>query len=150
MRASLKKVAKKPRPASKILTRKQVVELLRRNQSLQQADARGLDLSGINFDGADLRWTKLADSNLSQCSFKGANLANSSMWHANLKDAVFEGAVLDFADLDCANLDGATFKGARIKKTIFPFQELPIEAVEHSVRTGARVRMSGIDPDEEF
>lgn len=135
---------------TRVLTRKQVVDLLRRGQSLEKVDVRGLDLSGLNFDGVNLRWTKLADANLQRCSFKGADLSNASMWHANLKDASFEQAVLDFADLDCANLDGATFLGARIKKTIFPFQLLPIEVVEQSVRTGVRVRMKDVDLGEEF
>ena len=141
MRASTR--TQKTVPAQRPLTRKQVIDLLRRGRSLEQADIRGLDLSGINFDGVNLRWTKLADADLSQCSFRGADLTSASMWHANLKDCAFDDAVLDGADLDCANIDGACFKGARIRKTIFPIPRTEMHQVMESVRTGSPVR---VDP----
>ncbi|MCB9760070.1 MAG: pentapeptide repeat-containing protein [Alphaproteobacteria bacterium] len=131
------------------LSRKQVLELLRRGKSLEQADIRGLDLSGLCFDGVNLRWTKLADANLARCSFRGADLTSASMWHANLKDAIFDEAVLDGADLDCANIDGCTFKDARIRKTIFPIPRDQMGQVMESIRLGTRIRVEREDFAEE-
>ncbi len=125
--------------APQSMSRKQVLDALRRGRSLIDADLRGTNLSGINFDGVDLAYTKLADSDLSQCSFVGANLSGASMWHANLKNCAFDRSILDFADLDEANIDGCTFRGARIKKTIFPNARLAISMIEESIVAGTPV-----------
>lgn len=126
-----------PRP----LTKKQIVDLLGRGQSLADADMRGIDLAGVCFDGADLRRVKLADCNLSRATFRGADLAAASLWNSDCKDACFDRANLEEADLDFCNLDGCTFHEAKIRKAILPFARLPLEEVQASVRTGKRVRM---------
>lgn len=126
-----------PRP----LSRKQVQDMIRRKQSFFQLDLRGIDLSGLCFDGVDLRQAKLAEANLGRCSFRQANLAGASMWQANLQDAVLDQANLEETDLDMANLDGCTFRSARIRKTIFPNQQRALPVIEASVRTGARVNL---------
>ena len=123
------------------LSRKQVQEALRRGSSLADADMRGLDLSDLSFDQADLRRAKLADANLSRCSFRGADLRSASLWHANLKDAVLDESVLEEADLDFANLDGVTLKAARVRKAIFPQERLSMDSVWSAVRTGHRLEM---------
>lgn len=128
--------------APQSLSRKQVLDALRRGRSLMDADLRGTDLSGISFEGVDLQWVKLADANCAQCNFNGANLSGASMWHANLKEATFDNAVLDFADLDETNLDGCTFLGARIKKTIFPNPRVSLPLVEASIKDGSRVMLA--------
>ena len=123
------------------LSRKQVLDMLRKGRALVDSDLRGTDLSGICFDGVNLQWAKLADADLSRCSFRGANLSGASMWHANLKDCVFDESILGFADLDEANIEGCTFEGARIKKTTFPNPRVSLTLVEESVRTGTRVHV---------
>lgn len=136
--------------APQSMSRKQVLDALRRGRSLIDADLRGTDLSGINFDGVDLAYTKLADADLSQCSFIGANLSSASMWHANLKNCTFDSSILDFADLDEANIDGCTFRGARIKKTIFPNARMALSMIEESIDTGAPVVLAReADEDED-
>jgi uncharacterized protein YjbI with pentapeptide repeats len=113
--------------------------MLAKGQPLAFYDLRGIDLSGVCFDNADLSCAKLAFCNLSRATFRNANLSFASLWHADCKDAVFDGALLEETDLDLANLDGATFKGARIRKTQFPNGRTALAEIERSVRTGRRV-----------
>ncbi len=131
------------------LTRKQVLDMLRRGESLEDADLRGLDLSGVTFDGANLTNAKLGETNLQRASFKGSTLVGASFWNANLREASLEGANLEEADFDYCNLDGVTFKDAKVKKAIFPVKRLPVEHVQRSVRTGERVRMEPMRHEDE-
>lgn len=133
-----------PRPLSK----KQVQDMLARGDSLFDLDMRGVDLSGVCFDNADLEQAKLAEANLSRATFRNATLKQASLWHANLTDAVFDGANMEEADLDFADLDGATFKGAKVKKAIFPFNRVSLDQINTSVRTGRRVRMDARRADD--
>ena len=130
------------------LTKKQVLERLRRKEGLAHQDMRGLDLSGICFDGFDVSHAKMAETDLCRASFRGADLTNASLWHANLRDASFDEAVLDDADFDMANLDGATFHNAKIRRTLFPLHHLPLDRIQESIRTGRRVVMDKGDPEQ--
>jgi uncharacterized protein YjbI with pentapeptide repeats len=129
------------------LTKKSIADLLNKGGSLARHDLRGLDLSGVCFDNADLTEAKLAGCNLSRATFRNANLTDASLWQTDCKDAVFDGALLDATDLDLANLDGASFKGARLKKAILPNGKVALDEITSSVRTGRRVAMSRIDTD---
>ncbi|MBM4364797.1 MAG: pentapeptide repeat-containing protein [Deltaproteobacteria bacterium] len=131
------------------LTRKQVLDMLRRGETLEDADLRGLDLSGVTFDGANLTNAKLGESNLQRASFRGTTLVGASFWNANLREASLDGANLEEADFDYCNLDGVSFKDAKVKRAIFPVKRLPIEQVQRSVRTGERVRMEPIRHEDE-
>lgn len=131
------------------LTKKQIIEILSRGESLSDIDIRGIDLSGTNFDNADLTYAKLAECNLSRATFRNANLTNASLWHAECKDAIFDGANLEEADLDYSNLDGCSFRNAKIRKAIFPFSKLPLEEIQASVKTGKKVRMDRGRLDDE-
>lgn len=133
---------------SPTLTRKQVAEKLRRKESLADADLRGLDLSGTSFDDADLVRAKLGAADLSRCTFRRANLTGASLWNANLQDATFERANLEDADLDQANLDGVSLLGARVRRTIFPTDRLPMDRIRESVRVGRRLVMEKREPED--
>jgi len=124
------------------LSKKQVLDAINREDGMIECDLRGLDLSGVAFDGVDMRRAKLAECNLSRASFRGTDLTLASLWHCECQDAVFDGANLEEADLDFCNLDGCSFKGAKIRKAIFPFTRLPLTKIAESVRTGKRVRMA--------
>ncbi len=130
------------------LTRKQVLDRLRRGESLTHQDMRGLDLYGICFDDTDLSYAKMADANLAKATFRRANLTGASLWHADLRDTLFEEANLEDTDFDMALLDGARFKAARLRRTLFPFERLPLEDVKESVRTGRRVFMDSSVTDD--
>jgi uncharacterized protein YjbI with pentapeptide repeats len=131
------------------LTRKQVLEMIRRKEGFEEADLRGCDLVGIAFDGANLARAKFAEANLSRCSFKGATLVGASFFGANLKDVSLEESNLEDADFDYANLDGVTFRGAKIRKAIFPLRRIPLKEIQESVRTGKRVQMEAMPLDED-
>lgn len=131
------------------LTRKQVVDMIRRRDSFVEADLRGCDLSGVAFDGIDLSFAKFAEANLTRCSFRGANLTGASLFGANLKDASLEEAVLEEADLDYANLDGVILRGAKVRKAIFSHRRVSAEAIRESVRTGRKLVMEAAPPDDD-
>lgn len=131
------------------LTRKQVIEMIRKKENLEEADLRGCDLVGLAFDGVNLKNAKFGEANLARCSFKSSNLQGASFFGANLKDASLELANLEDADFDYANLDGVTFLNATTKKAIFPIRRLPLEDIRESVRTGKRVHMEPMPLEEE-
>ncbi len=134
---------------SRSLTRKQVLEALRKKESFEEADFRGCDLVGIGFDGANLARAKFGEANLTRASFKGAILVGASFFGATLKDASLEDANVEEADFDYANLDGVTFRGAKVRKAIFPLRRLALKDIQDSVRTGRRVQMEAMALDDD-
>lgn len=156
---SKRKVTPPPEPAldpdredftnGRPLTRKQVIEMIRRKEPFEDADLRGCDVVGLAFEHIDLSRAKFAEANLSRCSFRGSTLIGASFFGANLKDASLEDANLEDADFDYANLDGVTFRNAKIKKAIFPLRRIGLDEIRESVRSGKRVRMEALPLDEE-
>lgn len=134
---------------ARTLTRKQVLDLLRRGESFEECDLRSIDLAGVNFDGVNLMNAKFGEANCAKASFRGANLTGASFWNANLREATLDGANLEEADFDYCNLDGVSFRDAKIKKAIFPYKRLSVEAIQRSVRTGERVKMEPMRHEEE-
>lgn len=126
---------------ARALTRKAVLDMMRRREDFTDADLRGLDLSGLVFDGLNLRNAKFAESNLTRCSFRGANLSGASFFGAQLKDAILDEANLEDADLDFAWLDGVTLRAAKVRKALFPLDHLKLADIHESVRTGRRLSM---------
>ena len=133
-----------PRP----LTKKQVVEMVSRGESLAGMDLRDTDLSGICFDQADLAEAKLAECNLARCTFREADLRAASLWHSDCTDCVFDGANLEEADLDLAFLDGCSFRGAKIRKAIFPLTRISLTTLKNAVKTGKKLRMERRPSDD--
>jgi uncharacterized protein YjbI with pentapeptide repeats len=135
---------------ARALSRKQVVDMIRRKETLVEADLRGCDLAGVSFEGVDLSYAKFAESNLSKCNFNRADLTGASLFGANLKDATFEEANLEETDFDYANLDGVVLRGAKVRKTLFPYRRVSQEAVRESVRSGKKLVMeaSAAEDDE--
>lgn len=134
---------------SRALNRKTVLDMLRKKESLEEADLRGLDLSGVSFDGARLVYAKFAEANLSKCSFRGANLTGASFFGASLKDAVLDESNLEEADFDYAWLDGVTLRGATIRKAIFPLKKVKLDDIRESVRSGRRLAMEPFPIDDD-
>jgi len=128
--------------STRTLSQKQVLDAISRGDAMIDCGLRGLDLTGVSFDGVDMRRAKLAECNLSRATFRGADLQLASLWHCECQDAIFDQANLEEADLDFCNLDGCSFRGAKIRKAIFPFSRLPLAKITESVRTGKRVRMA--------
>lgn len=64
---------------------------------LEEANLKGLNLSGADFRGADLEKANLQGTNLSGCNFKNADLEEVNLKGANIKGASFAGAELEYA-----------------------------------------------------
>ena len=131
------------------MTRKQIIDALTRGDSLADCDMRGIDLTGVSFDRADLRRAKLAECNLSRATFRDADLSGASLWHSICREAVFDDANLEEADLDFADLDGCTFHNAKVRKAIFPNPRMSLDEIQDSVRSGRRVRIEAKHLDED-
>ena len=84
------------------LSKKQIIDAISRQEVLIDCDMRGLDLTGVCFDGMDLRRCKLAECNLSRATSRGADLHLASLWHCECQDAVFDNANLEGTGLGLA------------------------------------------------
>jgi uncharacterized protein YjbI with pentapeptide repeats len=97
-----------------------------------------IDLSGVNFYGADLRRTKwklktnlqntvLVDVDLSGATLAGVDLRGADLTRANLSGVNFSGA----------NLERAILRGCRMRDTNLDWTKLADTVVEHSGFDGA-------------
>ena len=101
------------------LTRTEVVAILEQATEESPADftnhrLSGLDLSGLNFKRADMRWVRLNNSDLSGSTMTGVNLDLAWMVGANLENADLTDARLFSAQVQRANLKNAILDGARV------------------------------------
>jgi uncharacterized protein YjbI with pentapeptide repeats len=132
------------------LTRDQVLQKLRRNDKLERADLRGLDLShapmsgaalsradleGTNLEAAVLRRANLKNANLREAYLAGADLEEANLENADLEGAKLERASLAGANLSRANLDGANLTGANLSGARLSFAQ-----VSSANLTGADLR----------
>jgi hypothetical protein len=69
-----------------------------------------LDLSRVNFAGAQMQQVQLK-----HCSFVGSNLQGANLRGANLTNSDLQGANLQGADLSGADLEGVLFMGADLR-----------------------------------
>src|SRR5690242_5860315 len=86
---------------------------------LQGIYLRGARLVRSNFASADLRdsdfsTADFADADLRSANFRQCNLRNASFQRANLEDADLAGADLSGADLSAANFAGADLRNANL------------------------------------
>jgi uncharacterized protein YjbI with pentapeptide repeats len=90
------------------------LERLRRTANFRpyrQQVLLSLDLSGVNFAGADL-----AQVQLKNCSLVGSNLQSASLRGANLTNSDLQGANVCGADLTAADLEGVLLMGADLRQ----------------------------------
>src|SRR5215468_701558 len=100
------------------LTREQVVTVLAKASSSAPAsfyskNLSNLDLSRIDFKGANLSAAVLNGSNLTSANLSGCNLTVSFAEGANLTNANLQGAMMFSMQLQGAILKGANLSGAR-------------------------------------
>jgi uncharacterized protein YjbI with pentapeptide repeats len=121
------------------LTRDQALQRLRKNEKLDRADLRGIDLSKASIpgallsradlEGANLEGAVLRKASLKNASLREAYLVGSDLQEANLENADLEGAKLDRANLARANLaranlDGASLAGANLSGALLSFAQV--------------------------
>ena len=83
-----------------------------RGANLCDANLRGADLCGANLRGANLCGANLRDANLRDADLRDADLRGANLRDANLRDANLRDANLRDADLCGANLCGAGLRDA--------------------------------------
>ncbi len=90
-------------------TRETIQQRLADSRGLRMlgSDLRGIDLSRMNLQDADLRFSNLEDINFSHTNLKGADLSFSSLNRSN-----FEGANLEKANLSFCGLADTDFTNA--------------------------------------
>jgi uncharacterized protein YjbI with pentapeptide repeats len=94
-----------------------------RFQALQDLNADGVSLKGIDVPKADLEGISLPGANLSEADLSGAilieaNLVGANLSGANLSEADLSGAILIEANLVGANLSGANLSEADLSGAI--------------------------------
>lgn len=113
-------------PFPEPLTREDVEQMVRRQESLMDQDLGGLDLSSINLENMDCRNTRfesallvnanLSGADLSAANFHGCDLSGTDLSHARLANADLSEAILAGAKLDNADLGNADFSEALLEK----------------------------------
>jgi hypothetical protein len=98
-----------------------------RIEALQELNADGVSLVGVDLSGAFLQGIRLRKANLVRSNFSGAdirsadldlaNFSDADLHSANFRDATLRGARLAGADLDDADLGGADLAGADLSDT---------------------------------
>lgn len=121
-------------------TREQVMEKVRRGESLERADLTQLAFGGAVLEGANLRRADLEGANLEGCNLKKANLANASLRDAYLAKANLEGVNFQKADLEGAKLDGANLQNADLSRA-----NLSGASLEGAKLSGARMSSAQLD-----
>jgi uncharacterized protein YjbI with pentapeptide repeats len=135
-------------------SKEQVLEKVRKGESLERADLKDLDLDrglfeNANLERADLEGVVLEAGllrkvNLTCANLREAYLVNADLREANLQKADLEGANLDGANLSCAdlgyaNLEGATLEGANLSGARLSYAQLGLANLGGASLEGAKL-----------
>lgn len=74
----------------------------------------GLNLSGLNFSGLDLKFANFTGSNLSGANFSGVNLSDGNLTGSNAAGASFNGANLANVNFTGANVANSIIAGSSV------------------------------------
>jgi hypothetical protein len=85
---------------------------------LSESNIKVKELTGVNFERANLRGALLPGANLRKANLKHADLSRADLMEADLEGALFTGANLESANMMGANLKGARLKKANLSNTI--------------------------------
>ncbi len=144
-------------------TRNHVQEKIARGESLERADLRQVDLSGLDLSGTSFRRADLRGANFEKCvlrrvNFSAADLRETFLAHADLREAVlhnadleganFDGANLQDLDLSRANASGASFERANMTGARLVFAELDSANLGGALLKGAN--LSSADMTEAY
>jgi len=113
--------------------REEVLQRLKRGESLARMDLAGVDLKGVDLRGADL-----SEAYLEFADFSGADLSGARLKGAIAPRANFAGAKLGKADLSEANVGRSSFVGAKGEGADFSNAVLSESSFENCALPGAR------------
>jgi uncharacterized protein YjbI with pentapeptide repeats len=103
------------------------------------------DLSGADFNKANLVLTHLGAANLTEANFNGANLCDANLSEANLSEANFSDAVLVGALFQGADLNKAKLE--ENVKDLSPFQIKTAKNWEHAYYSPGILERLGLPLD---
>jgi len=121
-------------------TKAQVMERIAKRQTLERADLRDLNLSGLDMSGVSFRRAELRGANLEKCILKKANFSS-----ADMREAFFSGADLKEAILQNADVEGAKFDGAVLQEADLTRMNASGASFERAVMSGARLSFAELD-----
>lgn len=121
------------RKAGLAALREEVLQRLKRGESLARMDLAGIDLKGADLKGADLSEAYLEFADLSGADLSGAKLRGAIAAGVN-----FSGTKLDHADLSQANVARCSFLGAGGEGVDFSGSALSESSFEKARLPGAR------------
>ncbi len=113
--------------------REDVLQRLKRGESLARMDLAGVDLKGVDLRGADL-----SGAYLEFADFSGADLTGARLQGAIAPRSNFSGAKLGKADFSTANVGKSSFVGAKGEGADFSNAVLSESSFENSAFPGAR------------
>ncbi len=94
---------------------------------LSSINFRGANLDSENLQGARMKKTNLSDCSLVNTNFEESDLSYTNLRYANVKDAIFDGANLNGADLSFVKgWESASFKSCVISEetlATFPLKD---------------------------
>jgi uncharacterized protein YjbI with pentapeptide repeats len=137
-----------------LYSKEQVLEKVRKGESLERADLKDLDLDrglfeNANLERADLegvvleagllRKVNLLCANLREAYLVNADLREANLQKADLEGANLDGANLSFADLSYANLEGATLEGANLSGARLSYAQLGLANLGGASLEGAQL-----------
>jgi len=98
-----------------------------RIEALEELNADGVSLVGVNLSSAFLMGVRLPKGKLARANFDAADARDAEMAGANLRDA----------SLRSANFRGARMEGASLERSVFRTQESPSPVAALSASTDA-------------
>jgi uncharacterized protein YjbI with pentapeptide repeats len=123
----------KERQAGLAALRDEVLQRLKRGESLARMDLAGIDLKGVDLKSADLSEAYLEFADLSDADLSGAKLKGAIAAGVN-----FSGTKLARADLSDANMARCSFLGAKGEGVDFSGSALSESSFEKASLPGAR------------
>ncbi len=117
----------------------------RRTQVDVQIDLSGVNLSGRDLSGFDLRQVNLSGANLRGADLSGAQLQKADLSAADLTGADLSEAKLQEADLSWAILRGAKLAGADLTKISLYMANLTHAMLTDAILTGANLIEAVLD-----
>jgi uncharacterized protein YjbI with pentapeptide repeats len=121
--------------------KQQLLEAVRRGESLRDRDLTGADLRGAKLARANLQGALLESANLEGADLTGADLSDAVLTRANLDQAVLTKANLSRANLGSALLRAAALDDAHLEGAVLMKADL-------SEATLARARLNDADVTE--
>jgi uncharacterized protein YjbI with pentapeptide repeats len=142
------------------MSRDEVLRRVARNERLDRADLKGIDLShgklaravldrtdldGANLEGANLEQASLRRTSLREAYLVGANLAGANLENADLEGAKLERANLAGANLTRASLEGAVLTGANLSNARLSYAQLASAKLGGANLAGADLTHAELD-----